>query len=109
MQIQPVTRRNRLTNEEKGHTILSLQSVVIAQRGEGIMEKNSALNIRISESEHKRFKAFADFQGETMASIILRVIRESMEDWEDAQDAEKIIANNEPTVSWAEVQRKAGF
>ncbi|MCL1995498.1 MAG: hypothetical protein FWG63_04745 [Defluviitaleaceae bacterium] len=73
------------------------------------MQKNSVLNVPISESEHKRFKAFADFQGETMASIVLRVIRESTEDWEDAQEAEEIIAKNEPTVSWTEVQRKAGF
>jgi predicted DNA-binding protein len=73
------------------------------------MEKNSALTIRISESEHKTFKKFADFQGETMASLVLKAIRESMEDWEDAQDAEEIIARNEPTIPWAEVQRKAGF
>lgn len=73
------------------------------------MEKNSALNIRISEHEHKRFRAFADFHGETMASLVLKAIRESMEDWEDSQEAEEIIARNEPTISWSELQRKAGF
>lgn len=73
------------------------------------MQKNMTLNLRVSEDEYSAMKAFADFEGETMTSLILRTIREKMEDWEDIRDAEEILSRDEPAVSWEEVQRKAGL
>jgi len=73
------------------------------------MQKNMTLNVRVSEQEYTAMKAFADFEGETMTSLILRTIREKMEDWEDVREAEDILSRDEPTVSWAEVQKKAGI
>jgi uncharacterized protein (DUF1778 family) len=73
------------------------------------MTKNTTLNVRISEDEYSTMKAFADFHGQTMTSLVLNTIRDLMEDWEDVRDAEAVIFKNEPTVSWEEVQRKAGL
>jgi uncharacterized protein (DUF1778 family) len=80
------------------------------RKGDEFMQKeHMTLNVEISEQEYSVIKAFADFEGETMTSFILRAIREKMEEWEDVQDAEEILARNEPTVSWEDVQRKAGI
>jgi len=73
------------------------------------MAKNTTLNVRISEDEYSSLKAFADFHGQTMTSLVLNTIREMMEDWEDVRDAEDVIFKNEPSVTWEEVQRKAGL
>lgn len=73
------------------------------------MQKNMTLSLRMSEDEYSAMRAFAEFEGETMTSLILRTIREKMEDWEDVRDAEEILSRNEPAVSWEEVQRKAGL
>ena len=71
--------------------------------------KNMTLNLRVSEQEYSAMKAFADYEGETMTSLILRTIQEKMEDWEDVRDAKEILSGNEPTVSWEDVQQKAGL
>ena len=54
-------------------------------------------------------KAFADFEGETMTSLILRMIREKIEDWEDVRDAEEILSRNEPAFSLADVKKELGL
>ncbi|MCL2364060.1 MAG: DUF6290 family protein [Defluviitaleaceae bacterium] len=72
------------------------------------MTKNTTLNVRISEDEYTLFKAFADFHGETMTSMVLNTIRTMMEDWEDIRDAEEVLSRNEPTYSLAEVKRELG-
>jgi len=73
------------------------------------MVKNTTLNVRIAEDEYTSFKAYADYHGQTVTSLVLNTIREMMEDWEDVRDAEEVLARNEPRVSWEEVQRKAGL
>jgi len=73
------------------------------------MNKNITLNVRVSEDEYSAMKAFADFEGESMSSLILKEIRKKVEDWEDVRDAEEILAHNESTVSWSDVQKKAGL
>jgi len=73
------------------------------------MNKNITLNVRVSEDEYSAMKAFADFEGESMSSLILKEIRKKVEDWEDVRDAEEILSRNESTVPWSEVQKKAGL
>jgi len=73
------------------------------------MQKNITLNLRVSEDEYSAIKAFADYEGETMTALILNTIRSKVEDWEDVRDAEEILARNEPTTSWEDVQKKAGL
>ena len=73
------------------------------------MVKNTTLNVQISEQEYSAIEAFADYEGETITSLFLRTIREKMEDWEDVRDAEEILSRNEPTISWEDVQQRAGL
>jgi len=67
----------------------------------------TTLNVQVSEKEYSAMKAFADFQGQTITSLVLNAIRDIVDDWEDVRDAEEILAINEPTVPWAEVKRRA--
>ena len=70
------------------------------------MAKNATLNLRISEEEYSSLKAFADFHGQTMTSLVLNNIRGMMEDWEDARDAEAVILRNEPTMPWKKLKEE---
>ena len=73
------------------------------------MYKNSAINIRIPEHVHIRFKAYASYHGETMASLILDFIEKTIAEWDDINELTEILQSNEPTISWDEVQKRAGF
>jgi len=73
------------------------------------MMKNTTLNVRISEDEYTSLKAFADFHGQTMTSLVLNTIRDMMEDWEDVRDAEAVIFRNEPTTPWRELKKEVGL
>jgi len=74
-----------------------------------IMQKNITLSVRVSEDEYSAMKAFADFEGETMTSLILRTIRDKMEDWEDVRDAEEILSRNEDTYTLEDVKKELGL
>ena len=67
------------------------------------------LNLQVSEQEYSTIKALADFRGESINALALDAIHRMLEDWEDARDAQAILARNEPTCSWEEVQRRAGL
>jgi uncharacterized protein (DUF1778 family) len=73
------------------------------------MPKNTTLTVRISKTKYKALKAFANFHGQTMTSLVLSTIRDMIEDWEDIRDAEEILLRNEPTTPWAEVKRELGI
>jgi len=63
------------------------------------------LNVQVSEQEYSTMKAFADFQGQTITSLVLNAIRDIMDEWEDVRDAEEALALNELAVPWEEVKR----
>ena len=71
-------------------------------RGEPM--KNMILNISISEREYSAIKAFADHEGETIASFVLRTVQEKIEDWEDVRDMEEILSRKEKTYTLDEVK-----
>jgi len=73
------------------------------------MTKNTTLSVKIPEDEYAALKSYADFHGQTMASLVLNTIREMMEDWEDARDAEAVILRNEPTTPWSELKKEVGL
>jgi uncharacterized protein (DUF1778 family) len=72
-----------------------------------MLSKN--MNIRISEKEYAVIKAFADFRGESISSLILGSIRAQIEDWEDIRDAEEILSRKEQVYSWDDVKKRAGL
>jgi len=73
------------------------------------MTKNTTLNVRITEDEYTSLKAFADFHGQTMTSLVLMNIRTMMEDWEDIRDAEDVLRRNEPKTLWSEIKKEVGL
>ena len=71
--------------------------------------KSKSMNIRTTEQEYDAIKAYAEFKGETVSSLILNAFREQIEEWEDIKDAEKVLSRNEPKSSWADVKKRAGL
>ena len=71
--------------------------------------KSKNVNIRTTEREYDAIKRFADFHGKSISSLVLDLLYENIEDWEDIRDAKEVINANEPFISWEEVKRKNGL
>jgi len=76
-----------------------------------MLAKTKHMNIRITESEYKKIKQFADFSGKSISALMLDAIWEQMEYQEDLADIaeyEKEKANGTlTTISWQEVKSGA--
>ena len=71
------------------------------------MTKNTSISF--SEQEYATIKAFADLKGESISALIIKAIREQIEDWEDIRDAEEVLSRDEAVYSWEEVKERAGL
>ena len=67
------------------------------------------MTIRTTEKEYDAIKRFADLHGKSVSSLVLDLLYEKIEEWEDIRDAQEVIDRNEPTISWEEVKRKNGL
>lgn len=73
------------------------------------LKDSKSMSITTTESEYNLIKDFAKFQGKSISSLVLDLVREKMEELEDIQDAKEILASQEPTISWQELKQKNGF
>ena len=64
------------------------------------------MTIRTTEKEYDAIKKFADFHGKSVSSLVLELLYEKIEEWEDIRDAQEVIDRNEPTISWEDVQKE---
>ncbi|MCL2255167.1 MAG: DUF6290 family protein [Lachnospiraceae bacterium] len=67
------------------------------------------MGIRVALDEYKLMQEYANFQGKPLSAIILDLIREEMENWEDERDIKEIVNRKESSISFQEVVRKAGI
>lgn len=62
--------------------------------------KEKQLAVKVHAQEFEEIHAFAKAQGKTLSALVLELIREQMENWEDEQDIREVLNSNEPSVSW---------
>ena len=72
------------------------------------MPKTKHINIEISENEYNEIKTFSENFGSSVSEFVLKALREHLEYLEDA-DYLRNRAENQPSVSWEEVQKEAGL
>ena len=68
--------------------------------------KTKNLNIRTSEGDYKRIQEFAKFQGKSMSGLILDLVNDFIENWEDVRDHAEVMGRNENSYSMEEMAEK---
>lgn len=75
--------------------------------------KTKQMNIRVPETDYRKIKQFADFNGKSISSLMLDAVREIIEYQEDLSDIEEYEKEKElgtlKTHSWADVKKGAGL
>jgi hypothetical protein len=75
--------------------------------------KSKHLNIRTTPAEYDAIKRLAQFRGTSISGLILNLLQEQLDDWEDMKafkDYEAAKARGEvPLISWEQIQKDAGL
>ncbi|MCL1787835.1 MAG: DUF6290 family protein [Defluviitaleaceae bacterium] len=78
-----------------------------------MLAKTRHMNIRVAESDYKKIKQFAEFNGKSVSSLMLDAIWEQMEYQEDVADVEEYEREKANgtlvTRSWADVKKDIGL